>query len=478
MGFVDVLVQVLLGALVHALLHQLQLLRHGCFQLLQLDHGLFAVVAAHQDTLIVLQISGTALHPQRHALHLILGTLPAHGVVGVIQLHPETGVYQPLLELGSCFQNAGLMLGNGQDNHLDGGDLRGQNQAVVVAVGHDHRTDHPGRAAPGGLEGVLQLVVPTGEGDIIGAAELVAEIVGGGTLERLVILHHALHGIGGLCTGELLLLGLPTGHHGNCQHIFKEICIAVQLLLRLGLCLLGGFVDGVAFLPPELAGAQEGAGGLLPADDGAPLVIQHGQLAVGLQDVRPVVAEHRLGSGAEGQTLFQLFTAAHGDPSHFGGEAVDQLPFFFQQALWNQHGHCHILVAGLLKFAVHDVLDVLPNGIAIGAQDGKALDGGILHQLRLAAHVRIPLGKIHLHVGDLLNLFIFGHFLSSQYCKPASRVFLEIFNVLYHNCQELYSIFERNPAKNEREQQKFCGSPTGKTLTDFPLHCLALFPLS
>ena len=36
-----------------------------------------------------------------------------------------------------------------------------------------------------------------------------------------------------------------------------KVGIAVQLLLGLSLGLLGSLVDGVAFLPPELAAAQE-----------------------------------------------------------------------------------------------------------------------------------------------------------------------------------------------------------------------------
>ena len=59
-------------------------------------------------------------------------------------------------------------------------------------------------------------------------------------------------------------------------------------------------------------------------------------------------------------------------------------------------------MAGFLEFAVHDPLHILPDGVAIGAQDGKALDGGVLHQFGLPAHVRVPLRKIDLHVGDLL----------------------------------------------------------------------------
>ena len=115
------------------------------------------------------------------------------------------------------------MLSDGQNDDLNGGDLGGQNQSVIIAVGHDHRADHPGRAAPGGLEGVLLLVVPAGKGNVVGTAELVAEVVGGRALKRLVIFHHALHGVGRFGAGELLLLGLLAGHHRDGQNIFKEI---------------------------------------------------------------------------------------------------------------------------------------------------------------------------------------------------------------------------------------------------------------
>jgi len=133
-----------------------------------------------------------------------------------------------------------------------------------------------------------------------------------------------------------------------------------------------------------------------------------------VDDVGIMFAEERLRSRADSAAVLQLLTAAHGDPCYLGGKSVDQLAFLFQKALRDQHGHCHVLMAGFLEFAVHDPLHILPDGVAIGAQDGKALDGGVLHQLGLPAHVRIPLRKIDLHVGDLLHLFLFCHISSSS----------------------------------------------------------------
>ena len=111
-------------------------------------------------------------------------------------------------------------------------------------------------------------------------------------------------------------------------------------------------------------------------------------------------------------SLEQLFRSALRDPCHLGREAIDELAFLFQKALRDQNGHRHVLVAGLFELAVHDLLDVLPDRVAVGTQDGEALYRGILHQLGLAADVGVPLSKIGLHVGDLLDHFFFRHDIS------------------------------------------------------------------
>ena len=57
--------------------------RRPCvFQLVQRDKGLFPVVAAHQHALVLLDVLRADLQAQRNALHLVLGKLPAGGVVG------------------------------------------------------------------------------------------------------------------------------------------------------------------------------------------------------------------------------------------------------------------------------------------------------------------------------------------------------------------------------------------------------------
>ena len=309
--------------------------------------------------------------------------------------------------------------------------------------------------------GVLQLVVPAGKGHVIGPGELVAKVVAGAGLEGLAVLHHGFDGVGGFGAGELFLLSLAAGDHGDGQSVPAEVHIAVQLLFSLGDGFLSGLMDGVAFLPPEFTAAEEGAGGLFPADDAAPLVVQHGQLTPGVEHMCPVVTEHSLGSGADGQPFFQRIGTAGGDPSHFGSEAVDQLAFLFQQAFGDEQGHGHVHVTGLLKHPVHDVDHVLPDGVAIGAHDHEALDAGVVHHLRLQADVRIPLGKVFLHGGDLFDLFLilFCHsaqstlFLCDLSYLPPWGMRIVIQPILRHkviDCQGTGSICWANPSRDKK----------------------------
>ena len=301
------------------------------------------------------------------------------------------------------------MLGDGQHHHLDGSHLGGQHQAVVVAVGHDNAADEPGGHAPGGLEGGDLLVVLVGVGDIKGPGEAVAEIVGGAGLEGLPVVHHALDGIGGLGAVELLLVGLLAPGDGHGQHVFTEVGVDVQHLPGEVLGFLRSGVHGVAFLPQKLPVTQEGPGGLLPAQHAAPLVVLQGQIPVGLDDLGEVIAEQGLRGGTDAVALLQLLAAAHGDPGAFGSKAFHMVLLLLQQAFRNQQGHIDVLHAHFLEFLVQDVLDIFPDGVAIGPVDEHALDGRIVNQLGFFAHISEPLSKIHLHIGDLLDLLFFCH---------------------------------------------------------------------
>ena len=121
-----------------------------------------------------------------------------------------------------------------------------------------------------------------------------------------------------------------------------------------------------------------------------------------------VLTEQRLRGGADAVPLLQLFAAAHGHPGALRRKALHMVLLLLEQAFRNEHRQVHVLVAGGLEALIHLVLDILPDGVTVGAVDEHTLDGGVVDQLRLFAHVGVPLGEIHLHIGDLLHLFLAG----------------------------------------------------------------------
>ena len=72
-----VVLQVLLGPLVQAVVDGVQQLLDAGLQLVQADEDLLAGVTAADAALVLLHVLGADLHTQGHALHLVLGELPA-----------------------------------------------------------------------------------------------------------------------------------------------------------------------------------------------------------------------------------------------------------------------------------------------------------------------------------------------------------------------------------------------------------------
>ncbi len=159
-------------------------------------------------------------------------------------------------------------------------------------------------------------------------------------------------------------------------------------------------MNRVAFLPQELHGAEERTRRLLPADNGAPLVVYLRKVAVGVHDVRIEIAEQRLRSRAHAHLLLQRLAAALGHPGNFGRKAFHMILLFIQQALGDEHREIAVLHAGLLESAVKLSLDVLPDGVARRTDDHAPLDAGVIHKFCLLDDVRVPLREIVFHVGD------------------------------------------------------------------------------
>ncbi len=76
-----------------------------------------------------------------------------------------------------------------------------------------------------------------------------------------------------------------------------------------------GGMGGVALLPEEFEGADEGARAQLPAVHVGPLVEQHGEVAVGLNPLRQHVVHHCLRRRPYHQRLLQILATPCPSPA-------------------------------------------------------------------------------------------------------------------------------------------------------------------
>ena len=151
----------------------------------------------------------------------------------------------------------------------------GGNQAVVVAVGHDHPADHPGRGPP--ACSVATPEWPSRSGTGYGSAgEVRSEIVRGAGLQRLAVLHHGFYRVGSHGAREVFVLRLLASDDRHGQDLFGEGAVDLQHAHGLRAA-SARRVGGMALLPEEFRGAQERAGALLPAHHVGPLVDQIGR---------------------------------------------------------------------------------------------------------------------------------------------------------------------------------------------------------
>ena len=261
----------------------------------------------------------------------------------------------------------------------------------------------------------MQLVVLAGVGDAEALGKAVAEVVGCTALQCNAVVHHRLDCIGSLCTCELFLLGFLTDYRRDSQCLGIKIAVNLEHFEGFFLGFLSGGVHCVAFLPEEFRGAKERTGCLFPSYDRAPLVVELGQVAVGVDYLFIMLAEKRFGCGADGEALGELFLTADCYPRTFGSEALDVILFLLEKAFGDKHRHIDILVACLLKAPVHIRLHKLPDCIAVGADYHAALYARIINELSLFYYIGVPFCKVLVAAGDSLDhFFVVSHIYSSK----------------------------------------------------------------
>ena len=409
MRFVGVLVEVLLCFLVQTVLNIIEQAGQTIGKLIELDGDLFAVVAADCHAYAVFNVTRANLNAERNAFHLILRALPAKAVVAGVDLRAEAGSLDGLIKLGRLFNDALLVLRDRDDDDLNRRNARGQDKTAVIAVGHNDAADDTGGETPGGLHRVLLHIVLVGKGDAELLCKTVAEEVTRTGLESLLVMHHALDGVGVDCTGELFLIGLVAADNRHSQIILAEVGIDLELMQSLLTSFCLGGVESMPLLPEKLTAAQERTGRFLPAEHGAPLVIKHGQITPRMNNVAPMIAEQRLRRRTDAQTLRKLLTAADRNPCALRGEALNMILFFLKKAFGNKHRHGDVLMPVALEHTVKNLLNVFPDRVTVGAQNEAALYSGIIDELSLGAHVGEPLRKVDLHIGYLFYSFVLCH---------------------------------------------------------------------
>ena len=316
-------------------------------------------------------------------------------MVAVVQLHPDARRPQLGRQRVRLLQHPRLPRLDRDHHHLVRRNRRWQPQAALVAVHHDHGSHKARGGAPRRRVGMVLGAVPSGVGDPVGARELVPQIVGRRRLQRLAVAHHCLGRKRLPRAREPLGRALSPQQRGHRQH--RALRVGVDLVQdpqALRHRLLLGLVSGVPLLPQELAGAQEQPRPQLPPHHVRPLVVEHGQIAVGLQPAPVRAPDHRFGRRPQHQRLLQLRAAGLGHHGHLGREALDQVGLLRQHRGRDQHREVEVLVAGGLDAIVHLALQQLPDRVPVRLDHHHPAHGRVLGQAGPAHDVGVPGGKV------------------------------------------------------------------------------------
>ncbi len=184
---------------------------------------------------VLLDLPGADLDPQRNPFFDPLPA-PSPADLARVDLDDKTpAVVGPGSELPGQSIRVGhhrlafvLLLEYRQQHDVGRGRARRHDDAVVIAVGHDHAADQPGGGAPRGGPGILLLLVGRLELDLGGAGEILPEKVGRPGLERLAVLHHGLDAQGIHRPGKALGSGLGALDDRHRQDLLRKPRINVE----------------------------------------------------------------------------------------------------------------------------------------------------------------------------------------------------------------------------------------------------------
>jgi len=284
-----------------------------------------------------------------------------------------------------------------------------KDEAIIIGVRHDERSDEAGGNTPRGGVDELVLVVSIDEGDLLSLGKVLAKVVGGSGLDGFFVLDHGFDGESGVGAREALGFGFLSHDDRDGEEVTEGI--RVELMDHVGFLesFFLGLMGGVAFLPEEFGSAEEETGAHFPAHDVGPLVDEEGEVTVGFDPARKGGSDDGLGSGANDVGLgefalgdhlgfsvfvFLGFEAMMGDDGALGGEAFGVLGFFFEVGKGNEEGEVGVFVAGGLEAGVEITLNGFPDGESPRLDDHAATGFGVFSHVGCSDYLLVPLGKV------------------------------------------------------------------------------------
>jgi len=261
-------------------------------------------------------------------------------------------------------------------------------------MGHDDGTDKASGHTPRGGVAVLELIILIQEFDIKGFGEVLPEVMRGAALERAGIAHHGFNSVGMLGAGKFLGLAFAPRNDRDGSFVDGKIGVDIEHAQGFLFGFLSGGVGGMTLLPIKLERAEEETGAHLPADNIAPLVDEHGQVAVGLDPLGIHGANNGFRGWANDKRFLELLTAAVGDDRELWREAFDMLLLFFKERHGYKERESSVDMPGGFETLVEGGLDILPKSPAVRANDHTTAHRGVICQLGTLYQLVIPFGEI------------------------------------------------------------------------------------
>lgn len=239
----------------------------------------------------------TDLDTQRHAAHLPVRIFESGRMHRKIRVGSDARVLQPrhdiLDALGDLRSILIARLGRHarrNDDSLNLGYPRRQDEALVVTMNHDHDTDRPRRQTPRILPNVdlFPITRRIFDDDVEHLAEVLTE-----TMRRRSLnpssdrRYETLDRRRIQSTGEFLLFALDSGDDGHSEEVFVNSSVEFEDLSNFGAGFFFGQEGRVTFLPEEFSSTKEGLRRFeFPADDAVPLIELEREVAVRADPLR------------------------------------------------------------------------------------------------------------------------------------------------------------------------------------------------